>query len=180
MADKRKLRGKAKRASYFIRSASGEFIYQGPLYEARQKGKITPERALTLRWIMGFVITALWLVEGCMSVPGMNGSALVLPFYVAGLISGAMLFWAAMQMGFKCAPLREYVYDATVKQFPIRTMAVAICAGLTLIGEGICLALNGVGRAAPAMIVLFFLFLAVILALSILWYCMERQFFGEK
>ena len=157
MAKERKLRGKAKRAAYFIPTASGEYVYQGPLYTARSVGRISPERAHRLRWGMGVVIAALWIADGCVPVQGMVNSFYVILPYGIGLICAAMLLWAVLQMGVKGLPLREYIYEAAVKQLPVRTAAVAVSAGLTLIGETVSLLLGGSGGFSPAATAFFLL-----------------------
>ena len=180
MAKERKLRGKARRASYFIRTASGEFIYQGPLYAPASKGRVSPERIWLLRWGMGVVIGLLWIADGCVPVHGMVNTFYVILPYGIGLICAAMLLWAVIQMGLRPAPLREYVYEATVKKLPVRTLAVAICAGLTAIGEAVSLLLEGGGGSAPGMTAFFLLSQGVVLALAALWFRLERGFDWEK
>ena len=180
MEKEKKLRGRAKRASYFVMTASGEYVYSGPVYAARNHGRLSPGRAQLCRWGMGLACLALAVADGCLTAPGMSGTFYVLLPYVAGLICAAMLVWAAYRMGRGDEPLREYIYESTAKALPARTVATAICAGLTLIGEAAFLIRNGRAGAGIGPTVFFVLSQIGILVMAMLWFCMERALIWEK
>ena len=180
MAKERKLRGMAKRASYFVSTASGEYVYQGPLYAARPSGRITLKQASILRWVMGLLILGLAVADGCLPIPEMNGVFYVLLPYVAGLICAAMLLWAVCRMGRGDEALREYVYESTARALPVRTAASAICSALTLLGEVVFLFRGGGSGTGVWVLTFFILSQGLIFCLSMLWFFVERAFVWEK
>lgn len=179
MEKKKKLRGRAKRASYFVQTASGEYVYQGPLYAARPRGRLRPQTALSLRWAMGLVSAALWVMNGFLPVHGMLRTWYVLLPYAAGLVCGVTQLWAVGKMGIREKPLREYVYESAAA-LPARSAAAAACSLLTAIGEGVSLAVEGLGGGTAAAAVIFLLSQGVIAVLSVFWFLMEKGFDWEK
>ena len=91
MAKERKLRGRAKRASYFIQSGTGEYIYQGPLYASENGHGMTPKGAMVRRWCFGIAVAVLEVLAGCLPAPGTADRFYVLVPYAAAIITAARI-----------------------------------------------------------------------------------------
>ena len=179
MAGERKPRRRAREAAYFAPSASGEYVYTGPHYR-QAAGPYTWKQAMARRWGAGLIMAALAVLDGCIPVPGMSRTAYVLLPYAGELAAVCALLWAVGRMAAGGERLREYVYEQTVLKLPVRTALAAVCAGLTVAGEGIYLALHGLAGGGPIYTAAFLLTQAGVLILSLLWRRMEKEISWEK
>lgn len=179
MAGERKPRGRAKEAAYFAPSATGEYVYTGPHY-VQAPGRFTWRQAMARRWAMGLAIAAFAVLDGCIPVPGVSGTFYVLLPYAGELVAAAMLLWAVGRMAAGGERLREYVYEQTVQKLPVRIALAAAFSGLTAVGEGIFLVLNGPSGGGAVYIAIFLLTQTGVLAISLIWRRFERGISWQK
>lgn len=179
MAKERKLRGRAKRASYFIQSGTGEYIYQGPLYASENGHGMTPKGAMVRRWCFGIAVAVLEVLAGCLPAPGTADRFYVLVPYAAAIITAGVLIWGLAQMPGDGGPVREYVYESWVVPMPLRTMAAAILAFLAGAGEVLELILRGSGGKTAAAVG-FILCQCGALVISLIWRRLERGVVWSK
>lgn len=130
MAEKKR-KGRRAYLEDFKPNAAGEYIYYGTHY-AWCGGRKRPLRRLWLLSAAGFCAS---LVNGCIPGTGMDGRPYVVLPYVAALIGSFSQLWAVGRLSGGGDPLREYVYDATVKKLPLRAILTAVCAGVAILGE---------------------------------------------
>lgn len=180
MAKERKLRGRAKRASYFAPAASGGYVYTGPLYSQLPDQKLTWRQAMARRWAMGMAIGGLVILCGCVPVQGMVNTAYVILPYAAEVVAAASLVWAVCRIHSGGERLREYVYEAAVCRLPTRAVLTAVFAGVTLAGEAVSLFLDGLGGKSVLWVWVFLLSQAVILGMSLIWRRMEKGILWGK
>lgn len=145
-----------KRREYlnqFHRTASGEYVYSGEHYTFQSQGK-SRRRAMTELWLSCTVAVAAVVAGGCIPAPGVGNCAYVLIPYVAAVIAAVSGIWSLGQLTAGGDPLRAYVYDDTVKKLPLRLILTAVFAGVSCLGEGLFLLLNG-GQGKTGFAVLF-------------------------
>ena len=134
--DEQKKRVKKKRWSYvndFRRTASGEYIYIGPTYCFQGESHIRKQGIL--RWgILAVGMAVCAVLGGFILAPGTANCAYVLIPYVLAFISACSVLWGFVRLAAGKDPLRSYVYEATVKQFPLRTILTAVGAAGALVG----------------------------------------------
>lgn len=165
-----KKRGRAAKASYFVAAGNGNYVYTGPLYSLSAEAGITAKWASLRRLLFGGAIIALSLLCGVLPVPGMSNTFYVIVPYAGTLIFGAVALYKAARIAYWGGDkLREYVYESTVKQFPAHTLFCAVFAGLSVIGEGLCLILERVDPAKLPLAILFLLAHAAVTALALVW-----------
>lgn len=148
--------GRNRRSSYlehFHRNAAGEYIYSGDYY-AYATQEIPRRRALGELWLYTGLALAAFLTGGCIRVPGLGDCAYVLLPYMGGSIAAGSLIWTMGQLSAGGDPLREYVYQVTVKRLPRRMLIMGAAACLSLVGEGAYLLLHG-GAGRTGLGVLF-------------------------
>lgn len=179
MARERRPRRREREAAYFAPSATGEYVYTGPIC-SQAPGRWTWRQAMARRWVMGLAMAALAVLDGCIPVPGTANVFYVLLPYAAELVTVLMLLWAVARMAAGGERLREYVYEATVLKLPVRTALAAAFAGLTAVGEGIYLILHGRGGGSGAYTVIFLLSQVCVLVISLIWRRLERGISWRK
>jgi hypothetical protein len=143
---------------HFQKSASGEYIYSGEHYTYQAHG-FSRKKALTVLWLLQGAAAVLILAGGCIPAPGVGRCAYVLVPYMAAVITVFMGLWALSQLALGGDPLREYVYEDTVKKLPIRLLLTTIFSGLAALGEGVFLLRNG-GSTGYGVLFLVLLMLA--------------------
>lgn len=177
----RKKRGRAAKAAYFVPTGNGNYVYTGPLYSLSAEADITAKRASVRRLLFGGGIVALSLLCGILPVPGMSNTFYVIVPYAGTLIFGAVSLWKSARIAYWGGDsLREYVFESTVDQFPIHTLFCAIFAVASVIGEGLCLILEGVDPAKLPLAIGFLLAHAAITALALIWRRREAALKWEK
>ena len=151
----------------FQQTLSGEYVYQGVTYTFEGSKKQRMHLYLKLL-ALGLVMAAAGITAGSISAPGsLNCFYVVIPFVIA-LMASLSLLWGLCRLWAGGSPLREYIYQATLDQFPPRGTLTAVCAGCALVGETVYVIRNGTGGLVGGMILFLFCH-AVILAGSILW-----------
>ena len=174
--DGQKKRVKKNRWSYlddFRRTASGEYIYIGPTYCFQGEDHV--RRQGVRRWgILAVGMTVCASLGGFILAPGTANCAYILIPYVLAFLSACSVLWGFVRLAAGKEPLRGYVYDATVKQFPLRTILTAAGAAAALVGEVVYVALNGTEGRTVGM-VLFLVSEAATLVLALLWRPFGRE-----
>ena len=174
--DGQKKRVKKNRWSYlddFRRTASGEYIYIGPTYCFQGEDHV--RRQGVRRWgILAVGMTVCTSLGGFILAPGTANCAYILIPYVLAFLSACSVLWGFVRLAAGKDPLRSYVYEATVKQFPLRTILTAVGAAAALVGEVVYVALNGTEGRTVGM-VLFLVSEAATLVLALLWRPLGRD-----
>lgn len=164
MADKRNF-SKRGYLSYFVKNAAGEYIYTGKLYslEGKKYGEFTA-------YLSVFSVFALIssIVSGVIPVPGMLNSFYVIIPYILEISLTLSVVWAAARFIANKKPLREYVYDATVKALPVRALFAAIFSLAGIISETVFIILNGTGEKTLLCVCLYLLKAAVAVSMFLL------------
>ena len=177
----RKKRGRAAKAAYFVPTGNGNYVYTGPLYSLSGEAGITAKRTSVLRMLCGGAMIVLSLLCGVLPVPGMSNTFYVIVPYAGTLIFAVVSIWKAARIVYwGNDSLREYVFESTVKQFPVYTLLCAIFAVTSVIGEGLCLIVDGVDAAKLPLAIVFLLAHAAIAALSLIWRRRESVLEWEK
>ena len=173
--------GWARRRAYlddFRRTADGEYIYIGATYVCRESGK-ERRRCLALLSAVTAVMLAAAVTGGCIHVPGTLDCAYVLLPYMLSLLASCSLAWALVRILWGRGSLRAYVYNATIKQIPLRTLLAAGGAGASILGELIYVLLHGTQGLASGM-ALFLLFHGLILAGALAWRTLAGRLHWEE
>lgn len=155
MADQenKKRRGRRAYLEDFHKTATGDYVYEGATHPYPAQ-KLSRRQALARLWTAAAAMAALALLGGCLPAAGMQNTFYVILPWAAGLISAGAVVWLMCRLSAGGDPLRDYVYTATVQRFGQRGVAVTVCAGLTLTGELLCLALQGPGERLPGSLAL--------------------------
>ena len=172
--------GKKRKAAleYFQKNAAGEYIYTGGTYTYRTE-KISREKALLILWALGIVSPGGLLAGGCMLVPGLGSSLYVMGPYVVGIISAFCALWSVGQLTLGGEPIREYVYESASGKLRIRLWLTMIFSGLSFLGEGLYLILNGAGGHGVQALV-YLILCAAALGASLLGLRVFRSLSWEK
>lgn len=152
----------------FKKTASGEYSYEGALYNMTEEGR---KKSLLCLWLLLCGIGVLLLACGCIPAAGMDHSFWALLPYAASWIAFAFVCNGMYRMTAGGNPLREYVYEASVQKFPHRLKAVELCAALTIAGDAVYLIRNGF-EGKLLYTVIFLLLEALIILLAAV---MDRQ-----
>lgn len=127
----KKRRGRRAYLNDFQVNVAGEYIYTGKVYRwgSDRKG------ALLRMWTFGLGAMAAAVAAGCIPGTGMEGAAWALLPYVVSLIAACTCVYAVGRLSFAGTEVREYVFQASVDQLPIRCMVTAIAASVAILGE---------------------------------------------
>lgn len=146
--------GKKKKSALeqYQKNAAGEYIYTGKTLRYVEAGKSRKSAMLELGVLSGGMVLCS-IGAGLFPAPGtVNTFYVLIPMMLEMILSFACL-WAVGQMVTGGDPMKEYVYDASVKPLPGRLMATTVFALLTVLCEMLYLILNG-GWCATVMAVL--------------------------
>lgn len=103
------------------------YAFQGDERQYRQNMR----QHMALMALMGVAQVA----GGMMPVPALYNTWYVIAPYMLTFLSIVSLVWAVCRMAYWGNPLREYVYDATAKQIPVRATLAMILSMCTLCGQ---------------------------------------------
>lgn len=166
MPDKKKKKGRRAYLDDFQTTVSGEMIYCGALYTFR--GEAGERKQFLLKLMaLSAAAAAFAVLSGCVPAPGTLNCFYVLLPMLGSILSAVSVLWAVIRLISGGEELREYVYRATVEEFPIRTALCIGCSGLSLLGEFLFLILNGTEGKTTGL-VLFLLSQALVFVLSLL------------
>ena len=173
MAEKKRKRwNRYSKASQFAPGAGGELAYTGR-YFTFQETEVSYRESMRRRiaFTAGSAVAAL--ACGFMPVPALTNTWYVLLPYMLTVLAVASQVWAVCRMAYWGNPLREYVYDTTVKQLPVRTMLAMILSMCTLCGQICYLVLHGLQEGCSFCNFAFLGLLIVIFVCSAVWRRME-------
>lgn len=139
---KRKRWNRAAKASQFAPGAGGEMVYTGR-YCTFCGGEEDYRRSKRARYALSALMGVAALAGGMIPVPAMVNTWYVILPYMFTVLSVVSVIWAVCRMGYWGNPLREYVYDATVRQLPKRTILAMILSMCTLCGQICYMVLHG-------------------------------------
>ncbi len=144
-------------------NAGGEYVYTGKYLKYQNTGK-SRKRALLELWGVAAAMTACVITCGCIPAPGMVNTFYVLIPLMAEIVLAVTCLWALGQITAEGDPMKEYVYEDSVKKLPGRFLATAVFAGITILTELLFLILSG-GMGLLAAVVLLLQAAALALAL---------------
>lgn len=146
--------GKRKKSALeqYQKNAAGEYIYTGKTLSYVDTGKSRKKAMIELGCLTGGM-TLCSIGVGLFPAPGTVNTFYVLIPMILEIILSFTCLWAVGQMVTGGDPMKEYVYDASVKPLPGRLTATMVFALLTVLCEIIYLILNG-GWGAAVMAVL--------------------------
>ena len=166
MADnEKKKKGRRAYLDDFQTTVSGEMIYCGSYY-AFQGGARARKRFLLKMAALSGAAVVLSVLSGCVPAPGTLNSFYVLLPLLGSILSAVSVLWAVIRLIAGGEELREYIYSATMEEFPLRTALCMGFAGLGLVGELLYLVLHGMEGKLFGMLI-FLLCQLLVLLLSI-------------
>lgn len=166
MAEKnKKKKGRRAYLDDFQTTVSGEMIYCGAYY-AFQGGARARKRFLLKMAALSGVAVVLSVLSGCVPAPGALNCFYVLLPLLGSILSAVSVLWAVIRLITGGEELREYIYSATMEEFPLRTALCVGFAGLGLVGELLYLVLHGMEGKLFGMLI-FLLCQLLVLLLSV-------------
>lgn len=175
MEEERKYVRRGRRAYLddFRRTVTGEYIYIGDTYVFQ--GQAQCRRKGLLRWgLLAAGMAAAAVVGGCVHAPGTANCAYIMLPYVVALLAAWSVLWGFARLAKGGDPLRSYVYDATIRQFRLRTILTAVGAAGAIVGELCYVILHGTMGMVPGMLI-FLAAEAAVLVLALLWRPLGRD-----
>ena len=139
----KKRRGRRAYLDDFHRDLSGKYTYDGPLYS--YSGEKPRKTLLRQLWGLCAAMLLCIIAIGFVPAPGVSTCVYVTLPYAVTLVAAVSVCWALGELSTGKDPLREYVYEASVKKIPLRAMLTAVFAAAAILGEAVFLILNGVG-----------------------------------
>lgn len=171
MADTKKKRRRAYLES-FHKGKDGKYVYQGEVYtfvgSGQQKQKQELRSQLRNLWVCCGVMLGSLAASGCVRAPGMDNCFYVLLPYAACLIAGISVCWAMCRLTSGGNPLKAYVYEASVKALPVRTILAALSAGAGAAGEIIYVLRHGMEGKPAGFCVFLILYGFVIISSAVI------------
>lgn len=175
MAERKRRRwNRYSKASQFTPGAGGELAYTGRYYTF-QEGKASYRESMRWRTALAVGSAAAVLACGFMPVPALSNTWYVLLPYMLTVLAVASQIWAVCRMAYWGNPLREYVYDTTVKQLPLRTILAMVLSMCTLCGQICYLVLHGLQEGSNLWNFTFMGLLSVVFLCSARWRWMENR-----
>ena len=152
-----KKRGKGSYLNDFEKSQDGGYVYVGKTWHADAAAR---RRILVKLWALQVCMLLAAFLPGFVTTAGLLNTFYVIIPYVFWLISDFALAYTLGNVTFGGNPLRDYIYERSVKQYRIRTMFPLAGAALTAFallifllrggsgeGEVVCFACCGVQAA---------------------------------
>lgn len=137
----KKRRGRRGYLADFHQTATGEYVYGGEIH--RFDGPGSWKRAMAGLWGLVLVMLASAVAAGCVPAAGVDRTAYVTLPYALALVWAVSVTWLMARWTLGGPNLRDYIYQATVRQVKFRGVATAACTAATLIGECVFLLRNG-------------------------------------
>lgn len=167
MAGEKKRRGRRAYLDDFQKTATGEYVYNGKLHYYGTE-QMPRRKALTVLWVCTVVMAAAIIAGGCTPAAGMSNCPYVVLPYAGSLLAIGSIVWLMCRLSAGGDPLRDYVWQATVKQFSLRGWFAVILGGCTLVGDAVYLIRNGVSGLLTGTI-LFLAEMIIYLAAALTW-----------
>ena len=153
MAGGKKRRGRRAYLDDYQALADGRIVYTGKVYS--YAGPTPWRRELSALWFRAGLCLVCVLACGVLPVSGMMNTFYVIIPWVCSFIGTGSAIWALCRMTHHGEHLEEYVFRATVGALPVRAAFTAVCAAAAVLGQALCLILNGPGRALWADVCFF-------------------------
>ena len=163
--NEKKKKGRRAYLDDFQTTVSGEMIYCGAYY-AFQGGARARKRFLLKMAALSGAAVVLSVLSGCVPAPGTLNCFYVLLPLLGSILSTISVLWAVIRLIAGGEELREYVYTATLGEFPLRTALTVGFAGLSILCELLYLVLNGAEGKIPGLL-LFLISQGVVLLSSL-------------
>ncbi len=173
MAEQKKKKGRKAYLNDFKKNQEGVYTYEGEHY-VWQGTAASLKKARLLLGLLGAGMLAASLGAGCAPAPGAQICAYVLLPYVIGLVCTINLCWKLGRLIAAGGEVRAYVYKAAAEGLPVRAVLVAVFAGLSMAGELVCAAINGLSDKVPGFL-LFLLLEGITMAGGILLFSFGKN-----
>lgn len=154
--EKPKKKGYRSYLNDFKPSISGEYIYSGNHYGYADDGKELKRFNVQIR-LLAMLIFASAVVGGCIPSAGMDECFYVIIPFIIEVITAAVTGWAVIRLNTAQIPLREYVYNSTVKQLPLRAAFCEIFAAIGFVCAAVYVIINGFDGKLAATVIYFVL-----------------------
>ena len=149
MAEKKKRKGRRSYLADFRKDATGNYVYTGNVYEFDGEES---ERKKYIAGIGALCVSCAALATAQELLPGtkMNNTFYVLIPWLIQFLSAASVVWAFARLAYGGRKLREYVYEATVKKLPVRSLITMVFCFATVAAEIVFICINGFGERVAA------------------------------
>ena len=138
-----KKRGKNSYLNDFEMSQKGGYVYTGKTWHA---DPVMRRQVLVKLWVLQGCMLFSVLLPGFVTTAGLLNTFYVIIPYVFWLISDFVLAYTLGNMTFGGNPLRDYIYERSVKQYRGRTVLPLVGALLTALALFIFLLRGGTGE----------------------------------
>ena len=153
MSGEKKRRGRRAYLDDYQALADGRIVYTGKVYS--YAGSTDWKKELLALWLRAGSAGVCVIAAGTIPASGMMNTFYVIVPWVFSFIGAGSVIWALCRMTHHGEHLEEYVLKATVRALPVRTAFTAVCAAVAVLGQALCLILNGPGRALWADVCFF-------------------------
>ena len=165
--EQKKRRGRRAYLDNYKALANGEIVYTGRVYS--WSGSAPWNRELSFLWLCAGLSGVCVAVCGVLPVSGMmNTFYVIVPWLLAFIGAGATV-WALCRMTHHGERMEEHVLKATVGALPVRAAFTAVCAAAAVLGQAMCLIVNGTGPAFWADVSFFPLMAEAAVAAALLY-----------
>lgn len=127
----------------FEKSQEGGYVYTGEYWQADENDR---RRILFRLWLLCAGQLLVVLLPGFFTTAGFSGSFYVILPYAFWLISNGYLTYLLGRMTFGGNPMRDYVYERSVKRYVPCAGAAAFGAALTALGLLVFFVSGGTGQ----------------------------------
>lgn len=152
-------RNKPKKRAYldaFEKNAQGNYVYAGELYYW-QGVETDRRRQMRLLWLLSVVLLGSAALSLCVTAPGTLNCAYVLVPCAGSFLGAISVCRGLYRLSAGKNPLRAYIYNASVKQIPIRALCTCAGAAISIAGEIIYVLSNGTEEKRTGFLVFLLL-----------------------
>ncbi len=179
MADRKKPKKRAY-LDAFEKNAQGNYVYAGELYYWQGEEK-DYRHQMRLLWLLSVTLLGSTALSLCITAPGTLNCVYVLVPCAGSFLCGISVCRGMYRLSAGKNPLRAYIYNASVKQIPIRALCTCVGAAASIVGEIIYVLSNGTEEKQTG----FFLFLllegtAFMTSLSVRHYIVKMRWELQK
>ncbi len=145
-----------KRISYYDdykKTASGEYVYTGPEFEFISKTGKERKRWMLEMLLLSALVFIAEVIPGFLHVPGLNYCAYVLLPYAAGILVAGYIFIILVRLAAAKDSVKLWEFDKSITPLPVATKALCVMGAVSVAGEIVYLAVNGVGEMIVGTVV---------------------------
>lgn len=153
MSGEKKRRGRRAYLDDYQALADGRIVYTGKVYS--YAGSTPWKKELFALWLRAGLSGVCVTAAGVIPASGMMNTFYVILPWVFSLIGAGSAMWALCRMTHHGEHMKEHVLRATAGALPVRAVFTAVCAAVAVLGQAVCLILNGPGRALWADVCFF-------------------------